>query len=99
MSESDLKYSYDQTKVWATKENATFEDGVTFLYIFGAFSFLIIFAAVLLFFAGGSTDVKESTVRIDELNSETDATTTEVHAEFDLLDDVKKDKNLLKAAK
>ncbi len=99
MSDTDLKYSYDQTKIWANKENATFEDGVTFLYIFGAFSFLIIFAAVLLFFAGGSADVKESTVRIDELNSETDATTTEVHAEFDLLEDVKKDKNLVKAAK
>lgn len=97
---SETKYTYEQTKEWAERESGDMDDGITFLYIFGAFAFLIIFAGVLLLFVGGtSSEVPLSSVHIETLGSETDATSTEVQTEYDLIADTKKGKNLLKEAK
>lgn len=98
---TEFKYTYDQTKEWANKEGSPKEDGITFLYVFGAFAFLLLFAAAILFFVGtGTTEkVPDTTVNIEDLGSETDATTTEVHTEFDLIEDVQKGKNVNKEAK
>lgn len=96
----EFKYTYDQTKEWANKESPAREDGITFLYVFGAFAFLIIFAALIVFFVGPSApDSPDKILDIDPVGSETDATSTEVHSEFDLVDDVQKGKNVSKEAK
>ena len=102
------KYNYEQTLDWAKREPELKEDGSTFLYVFGGIAFLFIFAAILLFSAKGRGKGKvdepgdvgeEGEAKIEELGSETDATTSEVAVEFDLVEDVKKGKNVKKAAK
>lgn len=95
---SEPEYTFEQTQQWAEQEPKEFDDGITFLYVLGAFAFLIIFAALLLYFATGESTPK-SNVKIEDLNVETDATSTEVQTEYDLIADAKKDKNTIKAAK
>jgi len=96
----EFKYTYDQTKEWANTESPVREDGITFLYVFGAFAFLILFAALILFFVSPSTpDQPDTVIEIEDIGSETDATTTEVHSEFDLVSDVQKGKNVTKETK
>lgn len=100
------KYSYEETVNWAHKEPEPKEDGSTFLYVFGGIAFLFIFAAILLFSTTGRKKTKvdelppiEDGDKIEEIVSETDATTSEVAVEFDLVEDVKKGKGTKKAAK
>jgi len=99
------KYSYEETLNWAHKEPELKEDGSTFLYVFGGIAFLFIFAAVLLFSTNGRNKTKidepppiEDGDKIEEIVSETDATTSEVAVEFDLVEDVKKKKGSKKMA-
>jgi len=95
---TEFKYSFDQTTDWARNEAEPLDDGITFLYVFGALAFLFIFAAILLFFVVGSSD-PVSTVHISESASETDVTTSEIESEFNLLEDTQKKKNITKEVK
>ncbi len=95
---TDYKYTFDETAKWAKKEDEPLDDGITLLYVFGALAFLFIFAALLLFFVGESSE-PITTVKISELGSETDATTSEIQYEFDLLEDTQKKQNVTKEAK
>lgn len=112
MSESDqvtsYKYNYEQTLDWANREPDLKEDGTTFLYVFGGIAFLFLFAALLLFSTNGrkgrtltnntnSDDLQDS--KIEELVLETDATSSDTAVEFDLVEDLKKDKNIKNPAK
>lgn len=95
---TEYKYTFDQTTEWAKKEEEPLDDGITILYVFGALAFLFIFAALLIFFVSGSSE-PVTTVHITEPDSETDATTSEIQTEFDLLEDTQKKKNNVKEAK
>jgi len=90
------KYSYEETLNWANKEPELKENGTTFLYVFGGIAFLFIFAAILLFSTNGRNKTQTKEIlptedgdKIEEIRSETDATTSEVSVEFDLLEDDK----------
>jgi len=95
---TEYKYTFDQTKEWAKREDEPLDDGITLLYVFGALAFLFIFAALLIFFVSGPSE-PISTVHISESGSETDVTTSEIHSEFDLLEDTQKKKNNVTEAK
>lgn len=96
---SDLKYTFNETKKWAQAESEPNSSGTTFLYVFGAIAFLFIFAAFLLIFASPSQPSPPSSVRIEDIGSETDSASTEVHSEYDLIEDIKKPQNSVKEAK
>jgi len=95
---TEFKYSFDQTTEWAKNDAEPLDDGITLLYVFGALAFLFIFAALLLFFVSGPSE-PVTTVHITEADSETDATTSEIQSEFNLLEDTQKKKNVTKEAK
>jgi hypothetical protein len=94
-----LKYSFDETKNWAKTEAKDSEDGISVLYIFGAIALLFFAAAILMYYV--SDTPPESNVKIDENveGEETDGSTSEIHSEYDLLEDAPKHKNSLEPAK
>ena len=100
---TSYKYDYEQTLDWARREPEVKEDGSTFMYVFGGIAFLFIFAAIILFSINGRKTGKipdgEGDIVIEEIGSETDATTSEVVVEFDLVEDVKTGKNVKKEVK
>lgn len=105
---TSYKYNYEQTLDWANREPDLKEDGTTFLYVFGGIAFLFLFAALLLFSTNGrkskasannidNEDFQDN--KIEELVLETDATSSDTAVEFDLVEDLKKDKKVKEPAK